>query len=69
MSVFLLVEIVAILLVLHQVAIPLFQGLPLFPFFREKKLEDELGEVKQQLKEKELGNKIKEVKTELKGKK
>lgn len=66
---FYLLEILVIVLVVHQVALPMIKGLPVFPFFREKKFEDKLGELNQKVKEKQLGSKIEEVKRELKGKK
>lgn len=67
--IFYVIDFVLILILLHQVVVPAFRGLPIFPFFREKKLVDELTEVKQQVEEKKLSEQIKNVKRELKGKK
>lgn len=66
---YLVLELIAIVLIVHQVAIPLFLGTPIFPFFREKSLESELREVKQQVKEKQIKDEVVNVKRELKGKK
>ena len=67
--IFYVIDFILILILLHQVVIPVFRGLPVFPFFREKNLTDELSEVKQQVEEKKLQDQIKNVKRELKGKK
>lgn len=67
--IFYLIDAIVILILLHQVVVPVFRGLPIFPFFREKNLTDELSEVKQQVEEKKLQDEIKNVKRELKGKK
>lgn len=66
---FYLLDLAVILFLLHQVAVPLIQGLPVFPMFREKEFRDELIELNQQVKEKDLKSKINVVKSELKGKK
>lgn len=64
-----LIELCIIVILCHQVVIPLLYSTPIFPFFREKPLNDELTEVKQQVKEKEIKKEINNVKRELKGKK
>ena len=67
--IFYVIDFVVILVLFHQVVIPAFRGLPLFPFFREKELMEELTEAKQKVEEKKLQNQIKNVKNDLKGKK
>ena len=67
--IFRVLELAIIVLLCHQVVIPLLFGETIFPFFREKPLQDELTEVKQQLKEKKIKTEINNVKRELKGKK
>lgn len=67
--IFKVLELAIIVILCHQVVIPLLFSEPIFPFFREKPLNDELTEVKQQLKEKQIKTEINNVKRELKGKK
>lgn len=67
--IFNLIEIAIIVILCHQLVIPLLFNTRIFPFFREKPLQDELTEVKQQVKEKQIKTEINNVKRELKGKK
>lgn len=67
--IFYVIDFIVVLFLLHQVVVPVFRGLPIFPFFREKELTDELSELKQKVEEKKLDTQIKNVKRELKGKK
>ena len=65
---FTLLELLAILAFVHQVVVPVIQRRPVFPFFREKKIHEELTEVNQQLHEQELMAEVKVVKSKLKKK-
>lgn len=65
---FYLLELLVLLVFVHQVVLPVVQGRPVFPFFREKKIHDELTEVKQQLHEQELVEEVEAVKSKLKQK-
>ena len=67
--IFTLIELAIIVILCHQIVVPLLFSTPIFPFFREKPLQDELTEVKQQVKEKQIKTEINNVKRELKGKK
>lgn len=69
MPIFYFFDFVVIVFLIHQLVIPLIRGLPVFPLFRDKPLEDELVELNQQVKEKAVKEKISNVKQSLKGKK
>lgn len=65
---FYLLELLAILAFVHQVVVPVVQGRPVFPFFREKKIHSELTEANQQLHEQELVEEVEVVKSKIKQK-
>lgn len=65
---FYLLELLVLLAFVHQVVIPVVQGRPVFPFFREKKIHAELTKVNQQLREQELVEEVEVVKSKLKQK-
>jgi hypothetical protein len=63
---FILTVVISVVLV-TQVCVPLFKGLPTFPFFRSKKnLEDELANANLELTEQEIENSINKVKSKIK---
>lgn len=59
-----LIAMVAI--ILDQIVIPAYQNRPLFPAFREQKLQDEIQELNQEVREKELKTQATSLKRELK---
>lgn len=59
--IFYLIEISIIGFLFMQVVIPVARGLPVFPIFREKKYEDKIKDLKQELNEVELQKQIKEL--------
>lgn len=66
--IFYVAEFVIVLVLVYQVVIPLFMGLPIFPILREKVLQHDLSETKQQLREQELQDQIEKLKQQLKEK-
>lgn len=64
--IFTLIELALMVFLIHQLALPLIMNKPTFTFFREKKFENEIAELNQQMKEKEFENEINEIKQQLK---
>lgn len=56
--IFYLIEVVVIVFLFMQIVIPVARGLPVFPIFREKKYEDKIKDLKQELNEVELQKEI-----------
>ena len=64
--IFTLLEIAGMAFLIHQLAWPLVTDKPTFTFFREKKFENEIAELNQQVKEKGFESEINEIKQQLK---
>lgn len=64
--IFYIIDFIIILLLLHQLVIPLFLGMPIFAFFRDKEKLKELSEVKQKAYMKKIDKEIKSIKEKMK---